>query len=105
MNLERKILEYLKKNDKGNYINISLIDENYNLISETINNLQGRNLIVVEFRKHRNFGAFGIIDKVNSINAKINARGKEYLYCLNNPKRDCRENRKERFWKIAYFFG
>ncbi|MEN8124462.1 MAG: hypothetical protein ABFR32_04965 [Bacteroidota bacterium] len=105
MNLELKILEYLKKNDKGNFVDVSLIDENYYLISEAINDLQGRNLIVIENKKPRDFEAFGITEKVNSINVKINAKGKEYLYCLNNPKGNCEESSKKRFWKMAYFFG
>ena len=105
MNLERKILEYLKVNDTGNFVDVSLIDENYYLISEAINDLQGKNLIVIENRKPRDFGAFGISDKVNSINVKINSKGKEYLYCLSNPKKDCTESSNKRFWKMAYFFG
>ncbi len=105
MNLERKILEYLKNNDKGNFVDISSIDENYYLISEAINNLQGRNLIIIDNKNPRDFGAFGIHDKVNSINVKINAKGKEYLYCISNPINDCTKSNKKRFWKMAYFFG
>ncbi len=105
MNVERKILEYLKNNDKGKFVDVSLIDEDYYLIYEIVSDLQGRNLIVIENRNPRDFVAFGITNKINGINAKINAKGREYLYCLNNPKRNCTESKNKRFWKMAYFFG
>ncbi len=105
MNVELKILEYLVNNDNGSFVNVSLIDENYHLITRVIDNLLGRNLIIAENRNPRDFGAFGITNKVDSINVKINSNGREYLYCLTSTKSDCSKSSKKRIWEMAYFFG
>ncbi|MEN8186350.1 MAG: hypothetical protein ABFR05_04385 [Bacteroidota bacterium] len=108
MIIEKKILEYLNENDNGGFINISSVDIDYNLLKTSVEILRGRNQIVLDANKPRNFEAFGISNlKRKRINAKINSKGKEYLYCLRKSgESNCEETKKKkRFWKLAYFFG
>ncbi len=107
MKLEQKILEYLKDHDDGRFIDVSLLDKDYELVKETVSILKGKNLIVVEKIKPRNLEFFGIPNnRISRIKVKINSNGKAFLFGLKNKKNDInlRQNKKS-FWKMAYFFG
>ncbi len=107
MIIEKKILEYLHENDRGRFIDVSSVNLNYDELKSSVENLNSRKFIVLEQNKPRNFEAFGITNnRIRKINAKINSRGEEYLFCLNNSgNENCRKSKKNRFWKLAYFFG
>jgi hypothetical protein len=107
MKLENKILEYLKDHDDGRFIDVSLIDKDYELVKETVSVLKGKNLIVVENTKPRNLEFFGIPNnRISRIKVKINSNGKAFLFGLKNKKKGPRnEQSRKSFWKMAYFFG
>ncbi|RUA11079.1 MAG: hypothetical protein DSY82_04025 [Flavobacteriia bacterium] len=107
MKLEQKILEYLKDHDDGRFMDVSLIDNNYELVKEAVSILKGKNLIVVENTKPRNLEFFGIPNnRISRIKVKINSNGKAFLFGLRNKKNGVNmEQNKKSFWKMAYFFG
>ena len=107
MTLEHKILDYLKARDGAGFVDVSLVDDNYDMVVETVESLKGRNLITVQRRNPINLRAFGLSNKVlNPIKIKINSRGREYLYHLNNPKKGIpvSPKKKRKFWKLTHFF-
>jgi hypothetical protein len=107
MKLEHKILEYLKDHDDGRFMDVSLIDKDYELVKEMVSTLKGRNLIVVENTKPRNLEFFGIpSNRINRIKVKINSNGKAFLFGLKNKKKSPKvEQNRRGFWNMAYFFG
>jgi hypothetical protein len=105
--LEHIVLDYLYKNDNGNFIDITYIDENYMALNETLNELKGKNLILIDDQSARDFEAFGITNtRKKSIHAKIKMNGKIYLHSLKkiNQLTENSEKRK-RSWKFAYLFN
>jgi hypothetical protein len=107
MKLEYKILEYLKDHDDGRFIDVSLIDKDYELVKKMVSILKGKNLIVVENTKPRNLEFFGIPNnRISRIKVKINSNGKAFLFGLRNKKNSSKiEQNRRSFWKMAYFFG
>ena len=107
MKLEQKILEYLKDHDDGRFMDVSLIDKNYELVKEAVSILKGKNFIVVENTKPRNLEFFGIpSNRISRIKVKINSNGKAFLFGLKNKKNGVNMGQnKKSFWKMAYFFG
>ena len=107
MNLEYTILEYLNVNDKGKFIDISSLNEDYSSLIEALIELKGKNRIVIDEVKPRNFTAFGISNqRKHHIRAKINMNGKIYYQSLNNKFNKTEESfeKKSRF-KLAHFFN
>lgn len=107
MSLEYDILGYLSNNDNGKFVDITLLDENYSSLIETLIELKGNNYIVIDESKPRSFKAFGISDqRKHSIRAKIKIKGKIYyqhLYNkLNNTNQKIEEKRR---FKLAHFFN
>ena len=85
--LEHIILDHLYKNDNGNFIDITFIDDNYLALNETLMCLKGKNLILIDEYSSRDFEAFGITNqRKKSINAKIKMNGKIYLHSLKKIK-------------------
>ncbi len=105
MKLEYKILEYLKDHDDGRFMDVSLIDKNYELVQKAVSSLKGKNYIVVEDTKPRNLEFFGIpSNRINRIKVKINSNGKAFLFGLNHKRNNPKAERKS-FWKMAFFLG
>lgn len=104
MVIEKKILEFLHINEKGTYLDVSLVDDDYELIKEAVAYLKSNHLIVVDEKRPRNLEAFGISgNRIRSINAKINNRGRDYLKSLMNPKQtDSSRSRRRNFWRFAF---
>ena len=107
MNLEYTILEHLDANDNGKFIDITWIDENYSSLIETLIELKGKNRIVIDETKPRNFAAYGISNqRKHHIRAKINMNGKIYYQSLNNKLNKTEEIfEKKRRFKLAHFFN
>jgi hypothetical protein len=106
MKLEYSILEHLSNNDNGKFIDITFIDDDYDSLRSTLNELKGRNMILVEENSGRDFEAFGIgNNRKKSIRAKIKMNGRIHLHSLqkknNAPEIDRRRNR----WSLSYFFS
>ncbi len=108
MNLEYNILQYLNENDTGNLIDVALIDENYNELTQSLQKLKGKNFIITDNCKTRDFEAFGISNqRKKCIKAKINMNGKIYLYSLEDKIREksVNKNKLQRAWKLSYLFN
>ncbi len=107
MQLEHIILDYLNKNDNGKFIDITFIDENYMALDETLNELRGKNLVLIDDQSARDFEAFGIANtRKKSIYAKIKMTGKIYLHSLKKINQLTEHSKKrKRSWKFAYLFN
>jgi len=55
MDLEFKILDYLCKFDNGTYIDITFVDENREALENTLNELKGKNLVILDTNNFENF--------------------------------------------------
>ena len=105
MKLEFDILNYLNENDNGKTIDITFIDDDYEMICEVLNRLKGRNLIVLDQNTFRDFEAFGISNsRKKMLKAKINNNGKIHLHALKNAL-DVPEKKKRSAWKLSYLFN
>lgn len=106
MNLEFKILEYLSKCDNGSFIDITFVDEDCEALENVLNELKGRNLVLLEKNKSRSFEAFGIENKrLQCVKAKINTNGRIYFDTLTNNRVSQLQNRKRKSWKFASLFN
>ena len=107
MNLEFKILNFLNDNNNGNFIDITFIDEDYKNIISTLEELKGRNLVVIDAHSSRNFEAFGISnERKYRLKAKINTKGEVYLHSLRKKNKSAISELKEkRSLKLSYFFN
>lgn len=107
MNLEFKILSHLFNNDKGKFVDVTFLDENYSSLIESLIELKGNNYIVIDETKPRNFAAFGISNqRIHKVGAKINTKGKNYFQSLNNSLNKTEQNiEKKRSYKLAHFFN
>ncbi|MCF6296457.1 MAG: hypothetical protein L3J08_00480 [Flavobacteriaceae bacterium] len=104
MKLENKILNYLNSNDNGEVIDITFIDEDYSTVNQVVDELRGRNFIVVDNCSSRDFEAFGISNqRKRCVRAKINTNGKVYLHSLNMVENKP-EKEIKRSWK-AYLLN
>jgi len=107
MNLEYTILEHLIVNDNGKFVDITLLDEDYSSLIEALIELRGKNRIVLDETKQRDFTAFGISNqRKHHIRAKINMRGKVYYQNLNNKINKTEEIiETKRIFKLVHFFN
>jgi len=106
MDLEFKILDYLCKFDNGTYIDITFVDENREALENTLNELKGKNLVILDTNNLRTFEAFGIPNQgMRCIKAKININGKIYFDSLHKNRESNVKNKKRKSWKLAYLFN
>ena len=106
MRLEYSILEHLSNNDNGKFIDVTFIEDDYVSLRRTLNELKGKNMILVDDLNGRDFEAFGIRnDRKKSIKAKIKMNGRVYFHSLKAKKNAAagRQDRKSR-WSLSYFF-
>ena len=102
--LEHIILDHLYKNDNGNFIDITFIDDDYLDLNETLMTLKGKNLILIDEYSSRDFEAFGITNqRKKSISAKIKMNGKIYLHSLKKINQLTKSAKKS--WKFASLFN
>jgi len=105
--LEHIILDHLYKNDNGNFIDITFIDDNYLDLNETLNVLKGKNLIIIDDYSARDFKAFGITNqRKKNISAKIKMNGKIYLHSLKKINQlTASAKKRKQSWKFASLFN
>jgi hypothetical protein len=82
-----KILKYLSLNDNGEYIDISDLENNKTLLNSKLDSLHKEKLISRNGRIELRSGN-GTDFKINSIKAKIEFKGIEYLRNVDNSKTD-----------------
>jgi hypothetical protein len=106
MNLEFKILDHLSKFDNGSFVDITFVDEDCEALEVALNELKGRNLVLLEKSKSRSFEAFGIENKrLRCVRAKINTNGRIYFDSLQTERESNTKDRKRKSWKFAYLFN
>jgi hypothetical protein len=107
MKLEFTILEYLNDRDDGTFVDVTFAHEDYESLVDALDELKGKNLIVVE-NAGRDFGAFGITnDRPKSIKAKIKLNGRAYLHSMKGIekiKTELRGKRRNR-WNLTHFLS
>lgn len=107
MKLEYTILEYLSERDDGRFVDVTFIHEDYKELLDTVEELKGKNLIVVE-QAGRDFAAFGITnDRPKSLKAKIKLNGHAYFHSLKgieSIKKELRGRRRNR-WNLTHFLA
>jgi hypothetical protein len=106
MKLEYSILEHLSNNDNGKFVDITFIEDDHASFRKALDELQGRNMILVDEDNRRDFAAFGIgNDRTKPINAKIKMNGRIYFHTLRsrNEISGSKDRRKNR-WSLSYFF-
>ena len=106
MNLEYSILKHLSNNDNGKFIDITFIEEDHSSLMKTLEELMGRNMILVDDHSARDFEAFGIgNDRKRSIKAKIKMNGRVRFHTLRtqNGMSASGDRRKNR-WSMSYSF-
>ena len=106
MKLEYSILEHLSNNDNDKFVDITFIEDDHVSLRKTLDELEGRNMILVDDNSARDFEAFGIgNDRKKRIKAKIKMNGRIYFHTLKARKEitGSNENKKNR-WSLSYFF-
>ena len=107
MKLEYTILEYLSERDDGGFVDLTFVHEDYSTLMEAVEELKGKNLIVVE-DAGRDFAAFGISnDRPKSLKAKMKLNGRAYFHSLKGIeqiKKELRGRRRNR-WNLTHFFS
>jgi hypothetical protein len=106
MKLEYSILEHLSDNDNGKFIDITFIQDDHVSLRKTLDELKGRNMILVDGTSERDFELFGIgNDRRRSIKAKIKMNGRIYFHTLRsrNEISGSKDRKKDR-WSLSYFF-
>lgn len=105
MKLEYEILNYLNSHDNGKTVDVTFIEDDYDAIREMLNELKGRNLVVLDHNNLRDFEAFGISNNRKKIlKAKINTNGRIYLYDLKDSV-DTQKKKEKKVWKLSYLFN
>lgn len=106
MKLEYSILEHLSNNDNGKFVDITFIEEDYTSLMSTLNELKGRNMILVDKNSGRDFEAFGIgNDRRKSIKAKIKMNGRIYFHSLKVKNIGKSKEGRKNPWSLSYFFS
>jgi len=106
MKLEYSILEHLSEHDNGKFVDVTFLNDDYSLLKETLDELKGKNLILID-SSGRDFEAFGIGNtRIKSIRAKIKMNGRVYFDSLKKikklgPQGNDRKNR----WSLSYFLN
>ena len=104
MRMEYDILNYLDSHDNGRAVDITFIEDDYEEIRETLIELKGRNLVVLDYNL-RDFEAFGISNaRKRPLKAKINTNGKIHLHTLKDAV-DEKKKKRKRVWKLSYLFN
>ena len=106
MKLEYSILEHLSDNDNGKFVDITFIQDDHVTLRKTLDELLGRNMILVDDYSARDFEAFGIgNDRKKRIKAKIKMNGRIYFHTLKTRNEISGSNdRKKDRWSLSYFF-
>lgn len=106
MKLEYSILEHLNNNDNGSLVDITFIEEDYVSLKNSLNELKGRNMILIDENTGRDFEAFGIgNNRKKRIKAKIKMNGRIHFHSLKNKKRsEASRNDKRNLQSLSYFF-
>ncbi len=106
MKLEYSILEHLSNNDNGKLVDITFIEDDYARLRRSLNDLRGKNMILLDDLSGRDFEAFGIgNDRKKAIKAKIKMNGRVYFHSLKSKKsrtESKQENKSSR--SLSYFF-
>lgn len=107
MKLEYSILEHLSNNDNGKFIDVTFVHEDYDALRSSLNELKGKNLIVVEENSGRDFEAFGIgNNRKRAIKAKIKMNGRVYLHSLKHKRSGTSKNNgSSSRWSLSYFLS
>lgn len=106
MKLEYSILEHLSNNDNGKFIDVTFIEDDYDSLISALDELKGKNMILIEKNTGRDFEAFGIgNDRKKSVKAKIQMNGRVHFHSIKSKNSgtsgiDRRRNR----WSLSYFF-
>ena len=107
MKLELTILEFLSSNDDGQFVDITFINDDYPSVVSAVDELRGKNLIVIDEFSKRDLEEFGISNqRVRTIRAKIKMNGKVYLHSLqgiNKLKNDIKGTRRR--WGVSHFLN
>ena len=106
MKLEYSILEHLSNNDNGTFVDITFIEDDHVSLRKTLDELKGRNMILVDDNSARDFEAFGIgNDRKKRIKAKIKMNGRIYFHTLRSRNGiSGSSDRKKNRWSLSYFF-
>ena len=106
MKLEYSILEHLSNYDDGTFVDITFIEEDHISLRKTLDELVGRNMILVDENSARDFEAFGIgNDRKKRIKAKIKMNGRIYFHTLRSRNQTSGSNdRRKNRWSLSYFF-
>ena len=105
MKLEYEILNYLNSHDNGKTVDVTFIEDDYDAIREVLNELKGRNLVVLDHNNIRDFEGFGISNNRKKIlKAKINTNGRIYLHDLKDSV-DTQKKKGKKIWKLSYLFN
>ena len=106
MKLEYSILEHLSNNDNDKFVDVTFIEDDYTSLMSKLNELKGKNMILVDKNSGRDFEAFGIgNDRKKAIKAKIKMNGKIYFHSLKvkNLGKSTEGNKSP--WSLSYFFS
>lgn len=107
MKLELTILEHLSSNDNGQFVDITFVHDDYASVVKAVDELKGKNLIVIDEIKNRDLEEFGISNqRVRSIRAKIKMNGRVYLHSLQSIqklKSDFKETRRR--WGVSHLLN
>ena len=107
MKLEYTILKYLSERDDGRFVELAAVHEDYNSLMKAVDELKGRNLIVVE-DAGRDFSRFGISnDRPKSVKAKMKLNGRAYYHSMKGIeqiKQELRGRRRNR-WNLTHFLS
>ena len=106
MKLEYTILEYLSAHDNGSFVDVTFLNEDYSLLMDTLVELKGKNLIVVN-EAGRDFEAFGITNnRKKLVRAKIKLNGRAYFHSLKGIEKLKGELRgSRRKWNLTQFLN
>lgn len=106
MKLEYSILEHLNNNDNGKLVDVTFIEEDYAALKRSLDELKGKNMILIDEHTGRDFEAFGIgNNRKKLIKAKIKMNGRIRFQALNSKKRtSASSDHKKDLWSLSYFF-
>jgi hypothetical protein len=107
MKLEYTILEYLSERDDGRFVELTSVYEDYDSLMSALDELKGKNLIVVE-DAGRDFSRFGISNnRPKSVKAKLKLNGRAYLHSLKGIEQIKKElrGRSRNRWNMTHFLS
>jgi hypothetical protein len=107
MKLEYTILEYLSERDDGRFVELTSVHEDYDSLMSALDELKGKNLIVVE-DAGRDFSRFGISNnRPKSVKAKLKLNGRAYFHSLKGIEQIKKElrGRSRNRWNMTHFLS